>query len=100
MAPEGEQPRVLEALKSLLEQDLGFLPAVLEAAANMHLDRDLQVGPGDLQGGGPGQDQQRCCCLACCCMLAVSALTITAWCRQARSAAMCAMLIWHQHARH
>jgi hypothetical protein len=44
VAPEGEQPRVLEALKCLLEEDLGCLPAVLEAAANMHLDRDLQVG--------------------------------------------------------
>jgi hypothetical protein len=43
VAPEGEQQRVLVALQELLEQDLGFLPAVLEAAANMHLPRELQV---------------------------------------------------------
>jgi hypothetical protein len=43
VAPEGEQQRVLAALQELLEQDLAFMPAALEAAANMHLPRELQV---------------------------------------------------------
>jgi hypothetical protein len=66
VAPEGEQQRVLGALQELLEQDLAFLPAVLEAAANMHLTQELQARrspppPGGCPEGAALAPLQQCC---------------------------------------
>ena len=42
--------RVIDELQGLLQADVAFVPAVLDALANMQLDQELQVNAGP--GGG------------------------------------------------